>query len=61
VTARRFLAELPESGLRAATVEDVRDVLSSMSAGLSEASARQYVRGTRWSLRLLEDLAALLG
>jgi integrase/recombinase XerD len=43
VTARRFVAELPEGGLRAATVEDVRDALSSMSAGLSEASARQYV------------------
>ena len=43
VTARRFLAELPEGGLRAATVEDVRDALTSMSAGLSEASARQYV------------------
>jgi len=26
-TARRFLALLPEGGLRAATVEDVRDVL----------------------------------
>ena len=25
--ARRFLALLPEGGLRAATVEDVRDVL----------------------------------
>ena len=43
MTARRFLAELPEGGLRAATVEDVRDALTSMSAGLSEASARQYV------------------
>jgi integrase/recombinase XerD len=43
VTARRFLASLPEDGLRAATVVDVRDALASMSAGLSEASARQYV------------------
>jgi integrase/recombinase XerD len=43
VTARRFLAGLPEGGLRAATVEDVRDALSSMSSGLSEASPRQYV------------------
>ena len=42
-TASRFLASLPEGGLRAATVEDVRDALASMSAGLSEASARQYV------------------
>jgi integrase/recombinase XerD len=38
-----FLAELPEGGLRAAAVEDVRDALTGMSAGLSEASARQYV------------------
>jgi integrase/recombinase XerD len=43
VTARRFVAALPEGGLRAATVEDVRDALGSMSAGLSEVSARQYV------------------
>src|SRR5262245_24824621 len=43
VTARRFVAALPEEGLRAATVEDVRDALSRMSAGLSEAPARQYV------------------
>ena len=43
VTARRFLAELPEGGLRTAAVEDVRDALTSMSKGLSEASARQYV------------------
>jgi site-specific recombinase XerD len=41
--ARRFLAGLPEGGLRAAIVEDVRDALCSMSAGISEASARQYV------------------
>jgi hypothetical protein len=27
VTARRFVAELPEGGLRAATVEDVRERL----------------------------------
>jgi len=43
VTARRLLAGLPEGGLRAATVEDVRDALASMRADLSEASARQYV------------------
>jgi integrase/recombinase XerD len=43
VTARRFLAELPEGGMRSAAVEDVRDALTGMSAGLSEASARQYV------------------
>jgi integrase/recombinase XerD len=43
VTAKRFLAQLPEGGLRVATVEEVRDALAGMSAGLSEASARQYV------------------
>ena len=43
VTARRFLTRLPDGGLRAATVEDVCDALAGMSAGLSEASARQYV------------------
>lgn len=41
VTARRFLAEL--RGLRAAAVEDVRDALTNISAGLSEASARESV------------------
>ena len=43
VTARRFLAQLPDGGLRVATVEGVRDALTSMSTDLSEASARQYV------------------
>ena len=44
MTARRFLtSKLPDGGLRAATVEDVCDALAGMSAGLSEASARQYV------------------
>jgi hypothetical protein len=33
MTARRFLAELP-AGLRTATVEDVRDALSAITAGL---------------------------
>jgi integrase/recombinase XerD len=42
VTAQRFLAELP-MGLRAAAVEDVRAALAKVTAGLSEASARQYV------------------
>lgn len=41
-TTRRFLAELP-MGLRSAAVEDVRDALTRISEGLSEASARQYV------------------
>lgn len=42
MTARRFLAEL-SMGLRAATVEDVRDALANVSAGLAETSARQYI------------------
>jgi site-specific recombinase XerD len=43
VTARRFLAELPAGGLRAATVEDTRDALSRITAGVSETTGRQYV------------------
>jgi site-specific recombinase XerD len=42
VTARRFLGELP-MGLRAATVEDVRDALARITQGMAESSARQYV------------------
>jgi|SRR5262245_22005237 len=42
-TARRFLAGLP-MGLRAATVEDVRDALAAITGNIkAEASARQYV------------------
>jgi site-specific recombinase XerD len=41
-TARRFLAGLP-MGLRAATVEDVRDALGTITGNKSDASARQYV------------------
>jgi site-specific recombinase XerD len=43
VTARRFLAELPAGGLRAATVEDVRDALTQITAGVAETTGRQYV------------------
>jgi integrase/recombinase XerD len=42
-TARRFLAELPAAGIRAAKVEDVRDALNAISRGLSDTTARQYV------------------
>ena len=42
MTARRVLAELP-MGLRAATVEDVRDALANVTVGLAETSARQYI------------------
>src|SRR5215510_90454 len=41
-TARRFLAGLP-MGLRAATVEDVRDALQNIRQDVSEATGRQYV------------------
>jgi integrase/recombinase XerD len=41
-TALRLLARLP-MGLRAATIEDVRDALTTMTKGLAETSARQYV------------------
>jgi integrase/recombinase XerD len=41
--ARRFLAELPTGGMRAATVEDVREALTRITAGLAETTARQYV------------------
>jgi integrase/recombinase XerD len=40
--ARRFLADVP-TGLRAATVEDVREALNRVTAGLAETTARQYV------------------
>jgi integrase/recombinase XerD len=43
VTARRFLAELPAGGLRAATVEDVRNALARITQGVTEATGRQYV------------------
>jgi len=43
VTARRFLAELPAGGLRAATVEDVRDALGRITQGVAETTGRQYV------------------
>src|SRR5215470_693333 len=43
VTARRFLAELPALGLRAATVEDTRDALDRITRDVSEATGRQYV------------------
>jgi integrase/recombinase XerD len=41
--ARRFLAELPNAGMRTATVEDAREALTRITAGLAETTARQYV------------------
>src|SRR5262245_41253000 len=41
VTARRFVAELPAGGLRAATVEDVRDALARITGDVSETTGRQ--------------------
>jgi len=40
-TARRFLAELP-TGLRRATVEDVRAALANITRGVRNGTARQY-------------------
>jgi integrase/recombinase XerD len=44
-TARRFLALLAETGctLRTATIEDVRDALELLVAGLAKSSARQAI------------------
>jgi hypothetical protein len=41
MTSQRFLAALP-MGLRAATVEDVRDALAGATRGASAATVRQY-------------------
>src|SRR5262245_1756319 len=54
-TAKRFLAGLPK-GLRAATVEDVRDALVAMSADLSEASPLQYVLRVKSLLSYAHEL-----
>jgi hypothetical protein len=43
VTARRFLAELPEGGLRAATVEDVRQGWHQRVSVTSLAAARPWL------------------
>jgi integrase/recombinase XerD len=43
VTARRFLGELPAGGLRAAAVDDVRNALSRITAGVAVTTGRQYV------------------
>ena len=43
VTARRFLAELPGGGLRAASAEDVRESLVRITQGVAETTGRQYV------------------
>jgi integrase/recombinase XerD len=42
VTATRFRAELPEGGLRVATVEDVRDALARITMYVSPSTGRQY-------------------
>jgi site-specific recombinase XerD len=42
-TARRFLAQLPDGGLRSTTVEDVRDALAEITRTVSAAAGRQYV------------------
>jgi len=45
VTARRFLAELPAGGLRAATVEDVRDALGRITQGVAETTGYAHRLG----------------
>ena len=55
ITARRFLAELP-MGLRAATVEDVRDALAKVTVGLAETSARQYIPRAKSLVRYAHEL-----
>src|SRR5262245_58858364 len=52
-TARGFLAGLP-MGLRAATVEDVRDALAAITDNKSDASARQYVLRAKSLLSYLQ-------
>jgi site-specific recombinase XerD len=42
-TARRFLAALSAAGLRGATIEDVRDALTTITQGMAETTGRQYV------------------
>lgn len=55
MTARGFLAGLP-MGLRAATVEDVRDALATLTVGKSEGSARQYVLRVKSLLSYAHEL-----
>src|SRR5262245_56855105 len=58
MTAERFLAELV-MGLRAATVEDVRDALARMTDGLADATARQYVLRIKSLLSYVHKLGYL--
>jgi len=55
MTAQRFLAALP-MGLRAATVEDVRDAIAAATVGASAASARQYTLRIKSLLSYGHDL-----
>src|SRR5262245_63142516 len=52
MTAQRFLAALP-MGLRAATVEDVRDAIVAATVGAGAEAARQY------TLRIKSPLAGV--
>jgi integrase/recombinase XerD len=42
-TALCFLEALPDGGIRKATVEDVREALATITEGLSDTTAQQYV------------------
>src|SRR5215467_1278757 len=55
MTAQRFLAALP-MGLRAATVEDVRDAIAVATVGTSAATARQYTLRIKSLLSYGHDL-----
>jgi len=55
MTAQRFLAALP-MGLRAATVEDVRDAIAAATVRASAASARQYTLRIKSLLSYGHDL-----
>ena len=55
MTAQRFLAALP-TGLRRATVEDVRDALTAATVGASAATVRQYTLRIKSLLSYGHDL-----
>ena len=58
MTAQRFLTALP-MGLRAATVEDVRDAIAAATVGASAASARQHTLRIKSLLSYGYDLGYL--
>lgn len=57
-TARRFLTALPQ-GMRSATVEDVRDALIAITAGLGFGTTRQYMLRAKSLLSYAHQLGYL--